>query len=139
MPIEQSAPELSNIISTGEPILELADGFGGDQGPAEGPPQRVEIEGPGFHLVMSERAQQAPLGDFGAAKPSGRCRPLQRDAGAAQQTAHPPEIGLQCCRADVEFIGSLEHVDAVGVVQEGADERVEPVARCSGIRRRRGP
>ena len=37
MPIEQIAPELSKIISTGEPILELADGFGGDQGPAEGP------------------------------------------------------------------------------------------------------
>ena len=37
MPIEQIAPELSRIISTGEPILELADGFGGDQGPAEGP------------------------------------------------------------------------------------------------------
>ncbi len=37
MPIEQISPELSKIISTGEPILELADGFGGDQGPAEGP------------------------------------------------------------------------------------------------------
>ena len=37
MPIEQIAPELSKIISTDEPILELADGFGGDQGPAEGP------------------------------------------------------------------------------------------------------
>ncbi len=37
MPIEQFAPELSKIISTDEPILELADGFGGDQGPAEGP------------------------------------------------------------------------------------------------------
>ena len=37
MPIEQFASELSNIISTDEPILELADGYGGDQGPAEGP------------------------------------------------------------------------------------------------------
>ena len=37
MPIEQFAPELAKIISTDEPILELADGFGGDQGPAEGP------------------------------------------------------------------------------------------------------
>ncbi len=37
MPIEQIASELSEIISTDEPILELADGFGGDQGPAEGP------------------------------------------------------------------------------------------------------
>ena len=37
MPIEQLSPELATIISTSEPILELADGFGGPQGPAEGP------------------------------------------------------------------------------------------------------
>ncbi len=37
MPIEQFAPELERIISTSEPIQELADGFGGNQGPAEGP------------------------------------------------------------------------------------------------------
>lgn len=37
MPIEQFAPELENIISLTEPIQSLADGFGGTQGPAEGP------------------------------------------------------------------------------------------------------
>ena len=35
--IEQLAPELERILSTSEPILDLADGFGGPQGPAEGP------------------------------------------------------------------------------------------------------
>ena len=35
--IEQLAPELDKIISPAEPIQELADGFGGPQGPAEGP------------------------------------------------------------------------------------------------------
>src|SRR6202790_2188834 len=35
--IEQLAPELEKIISTSEPIEHLADGFGGAQGPAEGP------------------------------------------------------------------------------------------------------
>ena len=35
--IEQFAPELEKIISTSEPIQALADGFGGAQGPAEGP------------------------------------------------------------------------------------------------------
>ena len=35
--IEQLAPELDKIISVSEPILHLADGFGGVQGPAEGP------------------------------------------------------------------------------------------------------
>src|SRR5215472_18149155 len=35
--IEQLAPELEKIISTSEPIRALADGFGGPQGPTEGP------------------------------------------------------------------------------------------------------
>ena len=35
--IEQMAPELGTIIDTNQPIRELATGFGGDIGPAEGP------------------------------------------------------------------------------------------------------
>src|SRR5215475_10230669 len=35
--IEQLAPELDKIIAPSEPIQELAEGFGGPQGPAEGP------------------------------------------------------------------------------------------------------
>jgi gluconolactonase len=35
--IESMAPELDRIISTSEPIRELATGYGGDIGPAEGP------------------------------------------------------------------------------------------------------
>jgi gluconolactonase len=35
--IESFAAELENIISPSEPIQKLADGFGGPQGPAEGP------------------------------------------------------------------------------------------------------
>jgi hypothetical protein len=35
--IEQLAPELDKILATSEPIHELAEGFGGPQGPAEGP------------------------------------------------------------------------------------------------------
>jgi gluconolactonase len=35
--IESMAPELDRIISTAEPIRELASGYGGDIGPAEGP------------------------------------------------------------------------------------------------------
>src|SRR3954451_9974840 len=35
--IEQLAPELERIIAPAEPIRELADGFGGPLGPAEGP------------------------------------------------------------------------------------------------------
>src|SRR5271169_1855844 len=35
--IEQFAPELDKIIGMGESINQLADGVGGDNGPAEGP------------------------------------------------------------------------------------------------------
>jgi gluconolactonase len=35
--IEQFSPALEKVISTSEPIQELADGFGGPLGPAEGP------------------------------------------------------------------------------------------------------
>ena len=35
--IESLAPELDKIIAASEPIQELAEGFGGPLGPAEGP------------------------------------------------------------------------------------------------------
>ncbi len=37
MPIEQNAPELERIVSSGESIEKLGEGYGGDNGPAEGP------------------------------------------------------------------------------------------------------
>jgi len=48
--IESLAPELDRIISASEPIHDLADGFGGAQGPAEGPLWWRE----GGHLVFSD-------------------------------------------------------------------------------------
>ena len=42
--IEQLAPELEKIIATSEPIQHLADGFGGPQGPAEGPLWWKEVQ-----------------------------------------------------------------------------------------------
>jgi gluconolactonase len=48
--IEQMAPELASIISTSEPIRELATGFGGDIGPAEGPVWMAE----GKYLLFSD-------------------------------------------------------------------------------------
>jgi gluconolactonase len=50
MPIEPLSPQLETIISTSEPILELADGFGGAQGPAEGPLWWAE----GVYLLFSD-------------------------------------------------------------------------------------
>ena len=34
MPIEQISPDLERIVSTDQPILELATGFGTENGPA---------------------------------------------------------------------------------------------------------
>ena len=48
--IEQLAPELDTIIAANEPIRELASGFGGDIGPAEGPVWWAE----GRYLLFSD-------------------------------------------------------------------------------------
>ena len=37
MPIEQVSPDLERIVSSDQPIVELATGFGNENGPAEGP------------------------------------------------------------------------------------------------------
>ncbi len=37
MPIEQISPDLESVVSTDQAVEELARGFGGDAGPAEGP------------------------------------------------------------------------------------------------------
>ena len=37
MPIQQYAPELSKIVPTDQTITKLTDGYGGDEGPTEGP------------------------------------------------------------------------------------------------------
>ena len=81
MPIEQIAPELSKIISTDEPILHLADGFGGDQGPAEGPLWWKE----GGYLLFSDihnnRRMKYTPGQTAAVfqEPTNRANGLTRD------------------------------------------------------------
>ena len=48
--IEQMTPELGSILTTTEPIRELASGYGGDIGPAEGPVWVQE----GRHLLFND-------------------------------------------------------------------------------------
>src|SRR4030095_13748545 len=48
--IERLAPELDAIIDTSQPIRELAAGFGGDVGPAEGPVWIAE----GHYLLFND-------------------------------------------------------------------------------------
>lgn len=48
--IETMAPELAGILDTAQPVVELAKGFGGDIGPAEGPLWWKE----GGHLLFND-------------------------------------------------------------------------------------
>lgn len=81
MPIEQSAPELEHIVSSGQSIDELGSGYGGDQGPAEGPLWWKE----GGYLLFSDihnnrRMKWAP-GDGVSVflEPTNRANGLTRD------------------------------------------------------------
>jgi gluconolactonase len=79
--IEQLAPELDKIVATSEPIKELADGFGGPLGPAEGPLWWKE----GGYLLFSDihndrRMKYAPgQGVTMFQQPTNRANGLTRD------------------------------------------------------------
>src|SRR5258707_6987376 len=99
--IEQLAPELEKIISTSEPIEHLADGFGGAQGPAEGPLWWEE----GGYLLFSDihnnRRMKYQPGSGGSISRTdqSRQRPDPRPPGTTrrlrsrQPPRHPPRIG----------------------------------------------
>ena len=79
--IEQIDPALDNIISTAEPIKELASGFGGDLGPAEGP---VWIKEGGYLLFSdihnNRRMKYTPgQGVSVFLEPTNRANGLTRD------------------------------------------------------------
>ncbi|MBV9375865.1 MAG: SMP-30/gluconolactonase/LRE family protein [Alphaproteobacteria bacterium] len=79
--IEQWAPELERIVSASEPIQHLADGFGGNLGPAEGPVWWKE----GHYLLFSDihnnkRMKYEPGGGVTAfQEPTNRANGLTRD------------------------------------------------------------
>jgi gluconolactonase len=79
--IEPFAPELEKLISPSEPIQELADGFGGPLGPAEGPVWWKE----GRYLLFSDihhnrRMKYVPnQGVSVAQEPTNRANGLTRD------------------------------------------------------------
>ena len=79
--IEQLAPELEKIVATSEPIHDLADGFGGPHGPAEGPLWWKE----GGYLLFSDihnnrRMKYAPgSGVTLHQEPTNRANGLTRD------------------------------------------------------------
>src|ERR1700747_613733 len=79
--VEQMAPELERIVFPSEPIHDLADGFGGAQGPAEGPQWWKE----GNYLLFSDihndkRMKYEPgKGVSVVQEPTNRANGLTRD------------------------------------------------------------
>jgi gluconolactonase len=79
--IEQLAPELEKIVATSEPIQELADGFGGPQGPAEGPLWWKEGRYLLFSDIHNDRRMKYVPGQAAAVvqEPTNRANGLTRD------------------------------------------------------------
>jgi gluconolactonase len=81
MPIEQLAPELERLVSRDQDVEELARGFGGDMGPAEGPVWWQE----GNYLLFSDisnnrRMQWTPReGAVLFSEPTNHANGLTRD------------------------------------------------------------
>ena len=74
--IESMAPELAGIIDAIEPIVELANGYGGDIGPAEGPVWWTE----GGYLLFNDinAARRMKYTPRSGRRPSRWRRPTRR-------------------------------------------------------------
>src|SRR5689334_2302301 len=110
--IEQFAPELEQIVSTSEPIEYLADGYGGEQGPAEGPLWWKE----GGYLLFSDihnnrRMKYEPGSGSGGGvslflEPTNRANGLTRDLQGR----------LVACEHDSRRVTRLEHDGSLTVL-----------------------
>jgi gluconolactonase len=106
--IEQLAPELDRIIEISQSIQELADGFGGPQGPAEGPVWWQE----GGYLVFSDihnnrRMKYEPgRGASVLLEPTNRANGLTRD----------PQGRLVACEHDSRRVTRQEHDGSITVI-----------------------
>ena len=81
MPVERLAPELDRIVSADAEINQLADGFGGDSGPAEGP---VWFHDGGYLLFSdihnNRRMKYGPGGELSVfSEPTNQANGLTRD------------------------------------------------------------
>ena len=108
MPIEKTAPELERIVSMDQAIEELADGFGGDRGPAEGPVWWKE----GGYLLFSDihnnrRMKWSPDDAVSVFRePTDRANGLTRDLQGR----------LVACEHDSRRVTRLEHDGSITVI-----------------------
>jgi gluconolactonase len=106
--IDRWAPELDRIISTSKPIQELADGFGGAHGPAEGPLWWHES---GYLLFSdihnNKRMKYVPGGGVSLhQEPTNRANGLTRDMQGR----------LIACEHDSRRVTRQEHDGSITVV-----------------------
>ena len=123
--IDQFAPELEKIISLSEPIQELANGLGGELGPAEGPVWWKE----GGYLLFSDihnnkRMKYAPGQGVSVFKePTNRANGLTRDLQGR----------LLACEHDSRRVTRL--VSCSQAINLPCRSRVRPLARFVGSRK----
>jgi len=106
--IEQLAPELERIISASEPIQYLADGYGGGQGPAEGPLWWKEGNYLLFSDIHNDRRIKYEHGRGAAVfrEPTNRANGLTRDLQGR----------LVACEHDSRRVTRLEHDGSTTVI-----------------------
>src|SRR5215470_6777942 len=106
--IEQLSPELDKIIATTEPIQELASGFGGDLGPAEGPVWWKEGGYLLFNDIHNSRRMKYTQGKGVTVdlEPTNRANGLTRD----------PQGRLVSCEHDTRRVTRRELDGSVTVV-----------------------
>ena len=115
MPIEQIATELERMVSQDQTIEELGTGYGGDQGPAEGPLWWKE----GGYLLFSDihnnrRMKWAPgEGVSLFHEPTNRANGLTRDMQGR----------LIACEHDSRRVTRLEHDGSITVVSNSYQGR----------------
>ena len=108
MPIDKVAPELDRIVSTDQAIEVLADGFGGDQGPAEGPIWWKEEGYLLFSDIHNDRRMKWSPGDGVSvfSEPTHRANGLTRDLQGR----------LVACEHDSRRVTRLEHDGSITVI-----------------------
>ena len=108
MPIERIAPEMDRIVSMDETIEELGDGYGGDQGPAEGPVWWKE----GGYLLFSDIHNNRRMrwstedGVSVFREPTDRANGLTRDLQGR----------LVACEHDSRRVTGLKHDGSITVI-----------------------
>ena len=108
MPIEKTAPELERIVSMDRAIEELADGFGGDLGVAEGPLWWKE----GGYLLFSDMHHNRRM----KWSQEDGLSVLREDTGRGNGLTRDLQGRLIICEHDSRRVTRLEHDGSVTVM-----------------------